>query len=410
MKTINQKKILIATFSIRQKGKRTAINGMIEPMLSYFLPKNQEIDLIDGFHPGSSDVISIIESYKTRKLITAKKSFISLILYPLLLLQNKNSTQIIFKLRDLLAVLEWGTIRAQKKYDLFIGLECIYTLSGIILKRLGIVKTVIYYVSDYAPNRYTQKQFNNLYLWLDQFCARYADFIWDVSPAMHPARIKTGLDPKKSAPVILVPNALFPKQIAPKPIYQTDDFSLVYAGTLTKSNGPDLAISAMPLILKRFPKTTLHIYGSNGADQARIKELINKYQLEKQVIFHGFITDVVDITNAINKYRIGMAPYLDIPGSHRKYGDATKLRLYLGAGLPIITTSVPPLGKQISDAGAALTIQDNDKELAKAVVKLFSNEELYKIMKNKAILLAKNNTWETTYGNAIEQMNLKNFI
>ncbi len=400
---MNYQKILFATFSIRQKGERTPINGMIEPLLSYFLPRVKELDLIDGFHPGSSNVISMIENFKKKKNVSTKKSFLSIILYPLLKLQNNNSTQVIFKIRDFLVVLEWG-IRAGKKYDLFIGLESIYTLSGIILRRFGIANKVVYYVSDYSPNRYPNKLFNDLYLWLDRYCATHADFIWDVSPAMHPARIKAGLDPKKSAPVISVPNALFPKQIAPKKISETNPFSLVYAGTLTKSNGPDLAIKAMPEVLKKHPKTSLHIFGSNGADQARIKDLIKRSNLEKAVFFHGFITDVVDITNAINKYQIGLAPYLDIPGSHRKYGDATKLRLYLGAGLPIITTSVPPLGKQISAKGAAIVIKDDHKELAKEINKLFSDKVMYGKMKKEAIDLAKNNTWENTYGEALLKM------
>lgn len=402
---MRDQKILIATFSIYQNGKRTSINGMIDSLLYFFLPKVKEIDLIDGLHPGSSDVITLIENYKNKKLISSKKSIISILLYPILIFQNKNATQVIFKIRDFLTVIEQG-IKAGKKYDYFIGLECIYTIAGILLRKLGIVKKVIYYVSDYSPNRYSQKWFNYLYLALDRYCAVHSDYIWDVSPAMHPARIKAGLDSKKSAPLILVPNALFPKQIAPQPISKIIPYSLVFAGTLTESNGPDITIKAMPIVLKKFPKTTLHIFGSNGADQARIKRLINEKNLSNNVIFHGFITDVVDITNAINKYSIGLAPYLDIAGSHRRYGDATKLRLYLGAGLPIITTGVPPLGKQVCDSGAAIIIKDNPQELGNAINKLFSNKNIYKEMKNKAIQLAKNNTWENTYNEALLKMRL----
>ena len=78
--------ILIATFSLRINNKRTPINGMIEPMLSYFLPRKYNVDLIDGYHPGSSSVISIIESYKKGKLNRSFKSVTSLVLYLLLVL------------------------------------------------------------------------------------------------------------------------------------------------------------------------------------------------------------------------------------------------------------------------------------------------------------------------------------
>lgn len=376
---------------------------MVEPMLSFFLPKNNELDLIDGFHPGSGNVITRIESYREKELSKIKTSFISIILYPLLKIQNKNATQIVFKIRDFLAVFEW-TIRAKKKYDLFIGIESIYTSAGIFLKKLGMVKQVVYYVSDYSPSRYKNKWFNAVYLALDRFCAKNADFIWDVSPAIQKARIKAGFDSKKSAPVILVPNALFLKQINFLPVSETIPFSIVYAGTLTKGNGPDIAVEAMSFIIKKFTDAKLHIYGSNGADQARIKSLIQKNKLEKHVIFHGFIKDAIDITRTINKYQIGVAPYLNIEGSHRKYGDATKLRLYAGAGLPIITTTVPPLGKQLYELGAAMIVNDNPKALAQAIIKLFENNKIYTHMRDHSINFAKNNTWENTYSNAFSKM------
>jgi len=396
------KKILIATFSLWE-DRRTPINGMVEPMLSFFLPKTDELDLIDGFHPGSNNVITRIESYKEKKLLSVKTSLVSMLLYPMLKLQNKNATQIFFKIRDFLAVFEWA-IRAKKKYDLFIGLESVYTAAGIFLKKLGIVKQVVYYVSDYSPNRYKNKWFNSIYLGLDRFCAKNADFIWDVSSAMQKARIKAGLNKEKSSPVILVPNALFPKQMDPLPLSKTIPFSIVYAGTLTPGNGADIAVQAMPEILDKFPKATLHIFGSNGADQARIKHLIKKNNLEKQVIFHGFIKDTTDITRAINKYQIGVAPYLNITGSHRKYGDATKLRLYTGAGLPIITTDVPPLGRQLQKFGAALITKDDPKALAETTIELFLNKKEYLNMRQKAIEFAKNNTWRNVYDNALRQM------
>lgn len=398
-------KIFLATFSIWEKGKRTSINGMVEPMLSYFLPKTSTVDLIDGFHPGSSNVISIIEQHKNGKLMHTTKSFISLILSPLLRLQNNNATQILFKIRDFFSVLEWG-IRAKTRYDLFIGLESIYALAGILLKKIGIVKTVVYYVSDYSPNRYPQVWFNNIYLILDRFCVRNADYIWDVSPAIHPARIKAGLNFKQAAPVILVPNALFPDQITHISEKEIKQNSLVYAGTLTYSNGPDLAIEAVAILLKKFPKASLHIFGSNGKDQARIKTLIQKYCMEKSVVFHGFITQVADITNAIKTYAIGLAPYINTVGSHRKYGDATKLRLYMGAGIPIVTTNVPPLGKIISKFGAGVVTKDNPKSLAEVIIDLFSNEKKYLSMRKKAIKYAKSNTWENTYTMAISKMKI----
>lgn len=398
-------KIFIATFAVWAKGKRTPINGMIEPLLSFFLPRAGRIDLIDGPHPGSDQLITRIEIYqkgRRRKSLTAKSS---LPLYPILKLRNVTGTRISFKVRDFLAVLEWA-IRSKQRYQLFIGLESVYTLAGIILKKLGLVETAVYYVSDYSPHRYPQKWFNQIYLWLDRFCATQSDFIWDVSKAMHPARIKAGLDPKKSAPVIHVPNALFPQQISYLPLRELKSNTLVYAGTFGKENGVDLGIKAIPLIKRKISNIQLHIYGGDGPDEKKLKKLVEKLNLQKSVLFHGLILDLVKLSKLIQKFQIGIAPYLAIPGSHRWYADATKLRLYLATGLPVVTTPVPPLGKEIAQAGAAVVTKDNPQDFAKAVIKLLKDKNLYRKMRRAAKKYIKNNTWENTYTNALKAMEM----
>lgn len=397
-------KIFIATFSHTENGKRTSLNGMIEPLLSFFLPKGYEIDMIDGFHPGSSDVISLLERYKGKKLEKSFSLFISKIMSPILWTQNSNGTRISFKIRDFFSVIEWG-IRSCTKYDLFIGLESIYTLGGIILKKFGIVKKVVYYVSDYSPNRYGYKLINTVYTLLDRICAENADFIWDVSPAIQLGRIQGGLNEKKSAPVIIVPNALFPEQIIHTPNSKRIPHSLVFAGTLGKENGPDLAISAMRSVLTKYPKAQLHIFGGNKKQEESLKELVKNYNLENSVFFYGFKANSSDLSSAISRYTIGLAPYRKFKDSVREYGDATKLRLYMGVGIPALTTNVPPLGKALAKQGAALIVKDTVEAVAKGIIKLLEKKN-YTAMQDAAISFGEKNTWENSYSNAFKEMNI----
>lgn len=396
------RRICIATFSFYKNDKRTAINGMIEPLLSYFLPKAKVIDLIDGPHPGSSTVTTRFEEYKKEKNKTTY-SIISRLMTPLLTMQNQNGTQIFFKLRDFLSVFGM-IIRRGKTYDLFIGLESIFTLAGIIFKKLRLIKTVVYYVSDYSPKRYPQKALNDFYLWLDRFCCYNADYVWDVSPAMMPARIKAGLDENKCKPVILVPNALFQNQIHFLPEGEQKKNSVVFAGTFGIENGTKLALDAFALVVKKIPDATLHFYGGDKVLEDALKKHATVLQIEKCVLFHGFITDAVKLSTMINQYKIGLAPYVAIPGSARFYADATKIRLYFGAGLPVITTRVPPLGKDVSKKGAGIIIQDNPKDLADAIFILLTDTNKYTAMRKKAIAYAKNNMWANSYSHALSRM------
>src|SRR3989344_3790960 len=351
--------ILFVTFSIRNQGKRTSINGMIEPMISFFTPLTKKFILIEQPHPGSDTVIPFLEVYKNGKLTKKSNSFItSKILSPILKLNNENRTQISFKLRDFLSVFDFA-LKGKEKFDLFIGLESINALAGIILRKLGRVNKVVYYVSDYSPSRYRINFINNLYLSLDRFAATHSDFVWDVSKAMLPARIKAGLNPKKV--------------------------------------GPDIAIEALNLVSKTIPDAKLHIYGDGEPDISRIKNLTKKLNLTEKVIFHGFISDQVQLSKETKQYAIALAPYLAVHSSPRWWADATKIRLYLAAGLPVITTKVPPLGKEVEEAQAGIITKDTAEDTAKAIQKLLKDSPLRESMKKNAVAQAKGNTWKNTY-------------
>lgn len=400
---MNASFVFIATFSPWKNGKRLPINGNVEPMLDFFVPRTKKTVLIDQVYPGSDTVLPRIEVYeKGKKPRIESPSFIVSWLSPFLWIVNVGATHISFKLRDFLSVLDWG-LRDRTVFDVFIGFEAINALAGVFLRRLGKVKKVVYYVSDYSPNRYSQRWFNALYLWLDRQAAMRSDVIWDVSPAMQPARMSTGLDTKRSAPVLIVPNALYPKQIRSLPSEKRQKDTLVFMGTLGVENGPDAAIESLPYVLKKIPDATLHIVGG-GADETRLKNLALSIGVSKAVVFHGFIADREKVSETIRRFQIALAPYKYIHGSARLYGDATKIRAYMAAGLPTITTPVPPLGRVIKKAGAGIISGDEAISLSSSIISLLRDKRLYERMSRAALAFAKENTWENEYAKAMKAM------
>lgn len=402
--------VLIASFSFWVAGKRTPLNGMIEPLISYFGPRSSRLDLIDGTHPGSSTVRTMFETYRGTTRERQAVSVISRLLEPMLLRRNNDvtKTQLIFKIRDFLSVFE-HLLQQRRRYDLFIGLESIYTIAGILARHMGIIGTVVYYVSDYSPSRYGNPTVNALYLWLDRFCCYHADFVWDLSPAMQPARIAAGLDPQRCRPVMTVHNGLFPAQIRSLPASRITGHTMVFAGSLGVENGPELVLTAMRILLQKYPRTRLHFYGGPAAREQELRGLASRLGITKQVVFHGLITDSTKLADELRTYMVGVAPYLDLPGGLRKYADASKIRLYLGCGLPVVTTRVPPLGKEIAAAGAGLTVSDTPEAFADAVARIFASSARFKSMKRAAITFARNTTWELVYDRAITRMKQAGF-
>jgi glycosyltransferase involved in cell wall biosynthesis len=224
---------------------------------------------------------------------------------------------------------------------------------------------------------------------------------------MMPARIKAGFDERKSAPLIHVPNGLFESQIAYLPTSKTIPYSLAFAGTIGPENGLDLAIQALEKARKKIPELSLNIFGSGlPEEEKKIADLIKKLGLEKSVTNHGFISDLNVLSKKLMKYQIGLAPYRAISWSVRWYADATKIRLYFANGLPVITTQVPPLGKEVEQKHAAIVVNDTISDFSNAIVSMATNKNAYEKYRNAAIHYAKNNTWENSYNNAVKKMNL----
>lgn len=397
-------KVTIASFSMWEHNKRTSLNGMIEPLVSFFVQKCNTLELIDGIHPGCTNSDTIFESYSHSLHSKQTRSHIASFLKPFLQSKRSDKTQLSYKIRDFLTVFEHA-YRYPKRTDIFIGLESIFTLAGICLKKLNKVKTIIYYVSDYSPNRYGNRMINAIYLALDRFCCIHADYVWDVSPAMMPARIKHGFDLNKSASHLIVPNGLFENQINPVSMKQKKLFDIVYAGSLTPENGPDILIKAIKIIVKTLPKIKLHFYGGPLDYEKKLKVLTNRLHLNSNIVFHGLQTDVSKLSNEIRFYSIGLAPYRKFENSVRWYADATKLRLYMGAGLPVITTEVPPLGKTLDKAG--IIINDDENTFASTIISILSNRKTLTRMSESASKWAKNNTWEKSYSNALKLMKIR---
>lgn len=403
--------IFVATFSLYEKGKRLPKNGMVEPMISFFVPKVKSLLLLDQPHPISDTISPFIEKYENSKLV--KKYRLSEIWYfPIYLccvIEKTGLTRISYKLRDFFSVI-FIALTQKENYDLFIGLEAINVFAGIILRKLGKVKIVVYYVSDYSPNRFSKfgkKLFNSLYLWLDRFCVLHADFTWDVSSAMQEGRLKNGLDPKKRYNVIHVPNGLFPSQIKSLPIPRRIPNCLIYLGTLEPDFGVELAIEAFKEVKSKNPKTILRIIGG-GKELLILKRLVQKLKIEKSVIFYGFVEDNNKVARIVRTSYVGLAPYRAFPESIRWYGDAGKIRQYIAFGLPVVTTSVPPLGRYIVEKGAGIITKDTVGSFSDGIVKLLSDDGLYRKLSIAAEKISKDNTWEKVYAKAFRDMEKMN--
>src|SRR5690606_6446004 len=79
-------------------------------------------------------------------------------------------------------------LSSKKPVDLYVGVDNFNAFWGVILKKLGWVKEVVYYTIDYVPVRFQNPVLNDVYHWMDKFCVRNADVVWNVSPRIAEGR------------------------------------------------------------------------------------------------------------------------------------------------------------------------------------------------------------------------------
>ena len=113
--------ILFVTFSKWANNTRMPTNGSVEPLRDFLVPKIKRLVLIDQLHPGSDDVMPVIEEYvnQSLKYRMHRSSWWLYLIKPFLLMSKRQDTQIRFKIRDFLSVIDW-VIRDRKYFDIFI--------------------------------------------------------------------------------------------------------------------------------------------------------------------------------------------------------------------------------------------------------------------------------------------------
>ncbi len=277
-------------------------------------------------------------------------------------------------------------IRKPMKYDLCIACDNLSLISIFIFRKFGFIKKVIYYTVDYTPKRYANNFLNNLYHYMDRVACRISDTNWVTVKEMISAKVQNGLDLKKTAPFQVVPIGFSRENIFIKPVKLVKRFNLVFVGVLYEKQGLQLVIKVLPKLIKKFPKITLTIIGS-GPYETEIKQLVKKQNLTSRVNFTGYINNQKEVVKLLTDCGIGLATYDPAIGDFTYYADPSKIKLYLLCGLPVITTKVPPISKEIQTKRTGLVIDYSEEDFIKNLNYLLEGKR-YLLFRNNALKMS----------------------
>ncbi len=365
--------------------------GPPQEIRDFFLPKVKKIYHIEHPFPYSSEHRSSMTIYENG--ILKKQIFTHSMIGP----------QIFFYLFDVFITF-YFIILAKTKFDLCIALDNLNTVSVLPFKKLGLVKKLVFYTIDYNPQRFENKILNNIYHFLDRLACYHVDKIWILSTRMIKARRKNNVDPKRSAQSIILPMGANLSRIKILSLEKINRYDIVFVGFLLEKQGVQIVLETLPEIVSKIPQLKFVVVGQGEYEQ-KLKVLAKKLNIANHVEFKGFVKDYRTVEKILCKSAIGIAPYVPTPDNYTFYTDPGKPKLYLGCGLPVVITDVPLIARVIESRKAGLIVDYTVENFAEALVKLLSDNTMYKKYRKNAINLSKQYDTNSLIQNALDKTN-----
>jgi len=362
--------------------------GVPHALRDYLL--NKKIDkLVFIGHPLVEQRKSSISIYKRGRQILEKYI-------------NQNLYGVLSYISDFLLTGYW-IIKQRERYDIFIGVDVLNSLSGLALRKIGIVNRVIFYAMDFNPIRFNSRLLDFIYHKIEELCVKNADEIWNVSPKIAQGREKFLQISRVRYPQKVVQSGVWNKKIKKFPFNKVKKHQLLFLGHLLEKQGLQMVLEATPLIIKEIPDFRFVILGG-GEYEKPLKKLAKKLKIQKYVEFKGWIKERRKIDSTLGESAAAIAVY--VPEKERLrnftyYADPIKIKEYLASGLPVILTDVPYNAREIEKRKCGIVVEYQKDEIARKVIALLGNERKLKEYRDNAFAFAKEFDWEIIFTKAL---------
>lgn len=258
----------------------------------------------------------------------------------------------------------------------------------------------IYDVIDFTPRRYLSKFMNNIFFILDRLSCKFSNLILCQTERVLRFRAKKigkNIVNKHHTKFSGIDKKLF--------IDNPDKFnenSIVYVGLIAEQYGIDLLIEAIHN-LKNKPKNLLvDIYGpiDSYLYYENLIKLINHYDLGKYINFKGPIYDKIQVQKICSKYSLGLALYKKDKNiiTSKFFGSVNKIPMYFASSLPVLSSYLPIISKDIKNKKLGLVSGLNLKEVSNNLNYFFqlSLEKKIDLRKNSFNFI-NTKTWQNIY-------------
>lgn len=280
------------------------------------------------------------------------------------------------------------------RVDAWFGFNALACARGLVPRRGA---TVVYWCVDYVDDRFGTGLLTRVFNAIDGFCCRRADARFELTEPARSAR-DARHGGERLAPAYVVPMGAWLERV---PVTREDGYEArraVFLGHLVERQGVSTLLGALAALNRRDINVSADIVGRGPLEEPLRREAA-ELGLAETVTFHGFVPRHEDVERILAAASVGVAAYEH--GSFTQYADPGKLKAYLAAGLPIVTTAVPPNARELEQAGAAVVVDSSPEALAGAVERLLDAPDEWRARRDAARALARRYDWSAILDDAL---------
>jgi len=379
---ISRTKVVIATHSL--------VYGAPQALREYLMLENVK-ELLFISHPlqidGSRSTSETIIKGKSSKTQTSRL---------------RTKTPILNYIIESVLTFRW-VFNKKTTYDLYVGVDPLNCGIGVILKKRGKVKKLVYYTIDYVPKRFLNRVLNNIYHHIDKLCVSNADETWNVSNRIAEGREKIrGLSRKTYNKQKVVPIGVWIDRVKRLPFGKIKKNQLLFVGNLLEKQGVQIVLDSIPDIVKKLPDFHFLVVGG-GEYESTLKQKVKMLKLEKHVTFTGWIKEREKLDTIMADSAVAIAMYDKKKDTFTYYADPTKLKDYLSAGLPVLLTEVPFNAHDLEKNNCGIIIRYDKQDISKAVITILKDQETLKIYRQNSVSYVSQFGWSKIFAEALKQ-------
>jgi len=250
---------------------------------------------------------------------------------------------------------------------------------------------------DLVPEFY-QRKFNlgpdhlviKLLRWVEKISCNFSHHVITVTTLWEKTLTGRSVSPERCTVVLNTPDPeLFKRNEQALPVKSSGPFRLSYHGNLTEIFGVDLAIEAMPAVVKAFPGTRLHIYG-----QGKVKETLSALAAHLEVADAVVLHDPIqrhEVPEMLKQSDLGIDPKRD--GVLAGEGLSSKCMEYHAMGVPSVVSAIPAATTYYSDQLVTFFEPGNSASLADKIIMLLGNPERRSAQVKETLRFSEKHHW-----------------